>query len=780
MSKKTSKNIKQPGRYIVFEGAGGSGKTTQVQLLANRLKKLGYGVRLFREPDIQSDPTARAIRSLTQDPRYPMKTRTEVLLYNAARSQSLEAIKQARDKGIICLCDRNYLTTLAIQYYGRGDLIDYEMVDEIIKFAVGGVEPDLTIILDAPAKILYDRINNRNQGERFDNLELDTIERIRRGYLIEAKKRGYPVLPAIGTPEEIHEQIWKLTHGQAVKVVNVPDKYLSVSIPSGQIGQPQSEYKTNAPLIKKTKKGIKITPAGENYLKNVVTDVKGNIYAFTHQLSPLTIAAAMARLSRRFDDMRITILDEFADKAGQNDILLKRVITAFGDDSVQQLVGQHLVVEGASNLLTKKLEWGRLAAYLEQSTRYIYYDQKDKDGNYKYYTPSNMDKKTTKYYQKTMDQIFEKYSYMVHKTTDYVRSNSSVAIKERDTAWQGATRAQACDAVRLVLPVATKSTVGIFASGQAIEQLAMRLLADELLEAREAGKTILKECRKVIPAFLERADKPGRGGATIAYHANRRQAVKKISNKYLPSGNSPITEEVNLIDFYPKNELDIVADMLYEHSSWPLSSIRDEVDKWSYKKKVEVFQAYVGERLNRRQKPGRAFEKINYSWDIICDYGIFRDLQRHRMVEDLEWQQLTPRFGYDIPELIEKAGLAEEYLNCFDLSFELYSEMQKKGYQTEAQYATLLGHKMRWKVSYNAREAFHLHELRTVPQGHPGYRKLVNKMHEELLSVHPLTGEAMRFVNQEEDPELTRLAAERYTQYKLKVLNQKSSSKKSR
>ncbi|HPW48264.1 MAG TPA: FAD-dependent thymidylate synthase, partial [Candidatus Saccharibacteria bacterium] len=101
-------------------------------------------------------------------------------------------------------------------------------------------------------------------------------------------------------------------------------------------------------------------------------------------------------------------------------------------------------------------------------------------------------------------------------------------------------------------------------------------------------------------------------------------------------------------------------------------------------------------------------------------------------------------------------------------------------YQTEAQYATLLGHKMRWKVSYNAREAFHLHELRTVPQGHPGYRKLVNKMHEELLSVHPLTGEAMRFVNQEEDPELTRLAAERYTQYKLKVLNQKSSSKKSR
>jgi thymidylate synthase ThyX len=179
----------------------------------------------------------------------------------------------------------------------------------------------------------------------------------------------------------------------------------------------------------------------------------------------------------------------------------------------------------------------------------------------------------------------------------------------------------------------------------------------------------------------------------------------------------------------------------------------------------------MGERLNRRHRPGRALEKAHYSWDLVCDYGIFRDLQRHRMVDDLEWQQLTPRYGFEIPKLVEDAGLTETFEECFDLSLRLYSSLQQAGYQLEAQYATLLGHLMRWKVTYNAREAFHLHELRTSPQGHPGYRKLVMQMHEKLSEKHPLLGEAMRFVNQDEDQELTRLAAERYTQFKLDQLS---------
>jgi thymidylate synthase ThyX len=141
------------------------------------------------------------------------------------------------------------------------------------------------------------------------------------------------------------------------------------------------------------------------------------------------------------------------------------------------------------------------------------------------------------------------------------------------------------------------------------------------------------------------------------------------------------------------------------------------------------------------------------------------------MVDDLEWQVLTPRYGYDVPQLVDDAGLTEKFESCFDLSLKLYSLIQEAGYEYESQYATLLGHKMRWKVTINAREAFQLLELRSSPQGHPGYRKLAIQMHEKISEVHPLLGSAMKFVNQGEDEELTRLAAERYTQFKLSQLN---------
>ncbi len=789
------------GKYIVLEGPEGVGKTTQLLELERRLRAAGLPVRTLREPDSQSDLTARAIRQLTQDPRYPMNTRTEVLLYNAARSQSLQIIKQSVESGIICLVDRNYLTTLAVQYYGRGDVPDYQIINNIIQFAVGGVEPDLCIVLDAPATVLRERLKGRYQGERFDNLDEAFLERARAGYLWEANQRGFPVVFATEGAEQTANSVWQLVSKELA--VRERSKASAVSTPTSvkeviaqkdvtgpapheppvNVTQEPAENRRSTPkeatppgplLDKPEHKPPVITAAGNAYLAEAVTNVDGNTYAFTDKLSPVTIAAAMARLSRRGDDMRVTILDEFAGKVDQDAQLLHRVITAYGDDSVQQLAGLHFVVENASNLLTKKLEWGRLAAYLEQSTRYIYFDQKDADGRYKFYTPPYLKADIKSQYNKSLVAIFELYSTMVRELTEYVRNNSTVPEKERDGAWKGATRAQACDAVRSVLPVATKATVGIFASGQALESLIMHLLSEELPEARQTGQDLLNEARKVMPTFLERADKPERGGAMVAYRANTVKAVKKLAKDYLPDNHASTPgAPVTLVDFWPKNELLLVADMLYEHSNLSLEELQAEVNSWPYEKKAEVFKAYIGERLNRRHRPGRALEKAHYSFDLLCDYGIFRDLQRHRMVDDMNWQQLTPRYGFEIPKLVEEAGLTEQFEACFDISFKLHSALKRAGYELEAQYATLLGHTMRWKVTYNAREAFHLHELRTSPQGHPGYRKLVQQMHEKVAEIHPMLADAMRFVNSDEDPKLTRLAAERYSQFKLQQLDSK-------
>jgi thymidylate kinase/thymidylate synthase ThyX len=766
----------QRGLFLVIEGTDGSGKGTQFKLLKERLVSEGFEVETFDFPQYEQESSffVREYLNGKYGSAEDVGPYTGSLFYALDRYQAAPDIKRALEAGKIVLANRYTGSNMAHQgtkFQNPEERRGYFIWLDNLEFRMLNIpRPDKSIVLRVPADVaqkLVDKKDERSYTDKKRDLHEADIAHLQKSVevyddLCQLFPKDFLRIDCVRSNklmdiESIHDHLYKTIEPLLPQKGGGTEDVMAT---------PAQENDKN-PYVERTKSGYKITKAGKKFLEETVTNISGDVYTFTEKLPPLTIAAAMARLSRRGDDMRITLLDEFANSLGKDEQLLRRVITAYGDDSVQQLVGQHIVVEGASNLLTKKLEWGRLAAYLEQSTRYIYFDQKDEQGNYKYYTPEHLDKTSLTAYRQTMDRIFDLYSDMVHELTDYVRNQSKVPETERDIAWKGATRAQACDAVRPVLPVATKSTVGIYASGQALESLIMHLLSDELPEAKRSGEHILTEARKVIPTFLERADKPERGGAMIAYRANTAETVKNLTRQYLPESHATESEEVRLVSVWPRNELDLVPDMLYEHSNLPLASIQDEVSQWNIEKKYQVFTAYIGERLNRRHKPGRALEKAHYSWDIVCDYGIFRDLQRHRIVDDLQWQMLTPRYGFDIPKLVEEAGLSDKFEQCFDLSLQLFSAMQSTGYELEAQYATLLGHKMRWKITYNAREAFHLHELRTSPQGHPGYRKLVLQMHEKLAQVHPTIAGAMKFVNQDEDPQLTRLAAERYTQFKL-------------
>ncbi len=787
--------MNEKGTFIVLEGTDGSGKGTQYDLLGKRLAEAGYQVVLFDFPQYQNGSSYFVTEYLngkfgSADDVGPY---TGSLFFALDRYAAKDAIQKALDEGKIVLCNRFTGSNMAHQgtkFVHAEERRGYFIWLDNLEFQMLGIpRPERSIVLRVPAEIAQANVDKKEARSYTDKkrdiheADLTHLQKAVDVYddLCSLFPKDFMRIDCVRSGKllsipQVHDLIW-----ESVKPLLPKAKKDTTGTLEHASAAPNAiqEKESTAQLVQKDAEGrYSITAEGTAYLSDVVTNTKGNVYAFTDKLSAITIAAAMARLSRRADDMRITILDEFAGAVGKDQKLLQRVITAYGDDSVQQLVGQHVVVEGASNLLTKKLEWGRLASYLEQSTRYIYFDQRDENGKYRYYIPEHLDKKTRTVYVTFLDAIFDLYSSMVHGLTDYVRANDTTPASERDVAWQGATRAQACDAVRAVLPVATKSTVGIFASGQALESLIMHLLADELPEARDVGQQLLQEARKVVGTFLERADKPERGGAAIAYKANTATHMKKLAKKLLPTVYSEHQPDVTLTDYWPKNELDLAADMLYEHSTLALQDIRKHVSDLSISKKESIITAYFGERLNRRHRPGRALEKAHYSWDIVCDYGIFRDLQRHRIVDDLEWQLLSPRFGYDIPKLVEDAGLTDSFQRCFDLSLELYSTLQQNGYDLEAQYATLLGNKMRWKITYNAREAFHLHELRTTPHGHPGYRKLVMQMHEKLSEVHPLLGSGMKFVNTDEDPALTRLAAERYTQFKLNQLDPTDSPEK--
>lgn len=529
----------------------------------------------------------------------------------------------------------------------------------------------------------------------------------------------------------------------------------------------------NNPYLKEVDGRLEITDEGRQFLDDVVTSSAGPVYAFYGKASPLLTAAAMARLSRRGSDLRETYLDEFA-LTGEDDAggLIHRVVTAYGDDSVQQLVGLHLVVEDASNLLTKKLEWGRFAAYLEQSTRYIYFDEKDAAGSYKYFTPQNLPPEVAAEYKAGLDEIFDIYSVMVHRLTEYVRQNNPEPEDKREKiAWRGATKAQACDAVRPVLPVSTKATVGIFASAQAVESLILHLLSEDLLEARLVGQRALEQARKVIPAFLERADRPDRGGATTAYLATKRAKIRSEAERLETSEPAEWQTSVKLLDYWPQDELDIVPHLLFEQSNLSTEGLKKAVAAMTEEQKQQIITDYMGQRLNRRHRPGRAMEIPHYMWEVVADYGTFRDLQRHRVVDAWEWQRLTTDYGFEIPKLVEEAGLAEQFRQCFKISEKLVGMLVKAGHTEESQYATLFGHRMRYRFMLNARAAYHFIELRSTPQGHPGYRKIVNEMYEQMRSVHPQLAAGMRFVNQDEDPALTRMASELATQYKLERLD---------
>src|SRR5262249_12399897 len=286
--------------------------------------------------------------------------------------------------------------------------------------------------------------------------------------------------------------------------------------------------------------------------------------------------------------------------------------------------------EGVSNVLTKVLEWGRLMAYLEQSTRYVPYIDRP-GGRWKYHVPAELDSTPAlkDEYVRTLDLAFETYARWIPAMQAHFRAKYPKAPEDSEGVYKSVIRAKALDTLRGLLPAATTSNVGLFGTGQAFEALLLRMFAHPLDEVRGCAQQMLGELRQVIPAFLARLDQPDRGGRWIDYFAETRRDFETVAAPYVVDATGEPRDEVTLTDFDPDGEIKVVAAALYASSSLPDDQPLAIARRMPADDRAALLRAYVGTRANRRHKPGRAFERTSYRFDILADYGAFRDLQRH-------------------------------------------------------------------------------------------------------------------------------------------------------
>ncbi len=494
----------------------------------------------------------------------------------------------------------------------------------------------------------------------------------------------------------------------------------------------------------------------EQILLSYFTNVDLPVFVLIN-LPEVVKGALFARYSRTGKSLRRLFLDEFADDVdnslelgtqftNRSSKLYDKVFVEFGDDSVAQLGGAHLAIEGASNILTKIIERGRLASYLEQSTRYINYGDVLPNGEYRYrYDSDLLNSPVGAQYINNMNKIFEDYNILVSKTEDWLIKNNAIDGTIEDQK-RGA-RTLALDLSRGVLPSGTLSNLGMFATGQTYEYLIMRMRASNLPEARQYAQLMLRELNKVIPDFLKRIDKENRGIPWSKYfETNNIAMAKSLENFDQLVKQETESSYVRLLEYTPEDELEIIAYMCYEYSAKNLEEIKHSIHVLSDSQRLDIINSYIGDRQNRRWRPGRALEHAQYTFEILSDYGAFRDLQRHRMLT-IEWQPPTPLHGYVVPKIITDAGLSDFYYQVMERSKTLYNLLCNAGFPEQARYAVALGYNMRYLMTFNAREAMHIIELRSQPQGHPVYRQIVQEMHRQISQKHPILAKTMKFVD---------------------------------
>lgn len=479
--------------------------------------------------------------------------------------------------------------------------------------------------------------------------------------------------------------------------------------------------------------------------------------------------ALMSRYSRTDKSMRKIFLDEFLQNENRGEEFYNKVLLEYGDDSVAELGEAQIAIEGLSNIAVKKIEDRRIGlSYLEKSSRYVAWDKKI-NGQYKFSRESEiMNSRHADKYLESCNLGFDTYAKNIQPMISYIQERDPIEkqkfknsmgkevffpqlkndddIKSATKIYNSTTRAKALDVLRGLLPASTLTNVGITGNGRAFEYLLTILYSSKLSEERDLGYKIQRELQVTIKSFVKRAD-DRHGKSLQQYLREIGKTAAKLSTKHVKNaGNKTNLAQLVTYDAEKTAEEKIIAAILFEQSrGTSYKEISLKVKKFSPDIRKKIINEFTKLRQNRRHRPPRAFEMTEYTFDFLTNFGMFRDFHRHRVLT-LERQLLTTDHRYLIPKEITDLGLSSDFKDCMYKSKETFDLLQKK-MPEQAQYVVNFAYNYPYFMRLNLREATHLIELRTVPQGHPDYRKVAQVMFKSIKKVHPNLCRIIKFVD---------------------------------
>ena len=526
-------------------------------------------------------------------------------------------------------------------------------------------------------------------------------------------------------------------------------------------------------------------------LSDHFSNTDGNVFAI---ITPKQVdrGALMSRYSRTNKSMRRIFLDEFLKNKNRGEEFYNRVLLEYGDDSVAELGEAQIAIEGLSNIAVKKIEDRRIGlSYLEKSSRYVTWNKKEK-GKYRFYRdPEIIKSRFANMYEDTCNFSFDIYSKNIEPMINYVREKYPIEkysfkdstdgkeksffklknegdIKSANMIYKGSTKAKALDILRGLLPASTLTNVGITGNGRAFEYLLTVLGSSELREEQNLASKIKKELDTTIKSFVRRADDKY-GKAFQKYLRDIKNKSKSITVKEIKP-KSTLGIITNLVDYESEKIAmnKIITSIIYEQSpSTSYQNILQQVKNFSKEKKIKIINEFVKLRTNRRHRPSRAFENVYYTFDLCNNFGMFRDFHRHRALT-LERQLLTTDHGFNIPDEIKILGIETDFTDCMNKTKETFEKIRKK-YPEQGQYVVNFAYNYPYFMKFNLREACHLIELRTVPQGHADYRLVAQQMFKQINKIHPNLSKIMKFVDLKKY-DLERFESEKRTEEKKKNL----------